>query len=524
MIYRFSEDEEKHLMTLYREILERITHEKMSGDNLYNNEFIDSFFNEIDRIKGARFKKLKTNEEIIKNAIELVKDTLVYEYISQEMKKESDNQSKVINANNYNGVAKFIRFYSWPSLQVKFYEQLESKEKPVFTFTKDSFLRYIEENIINLHIEALERSPEKKILKSKISNVLDKSIYIDHTPHNKDVKRTKRTKAKAKELGAIVEAPENLIIPTINNYQYSMSLYQGGNSYLQLIRSADKLRFENGKLYFADERAREISEAELRDLRTKEGIESLDTVSLRYYYGFLLKCFQENNYQSLQDTISISVSELVGRADPNEHDIKAVLSKLQSYHNVMGVIKSSFNGRIIESYYQVLNFEYYDRVNNIIAFSSPYMNYVIKKIYDIASRNESGQPQITRKSQKLSIPTHSYLIKSSIVKERNKAAVENVVLIVALIEQAGNSEPHIKAKTLIERNVQLSERLAASKNPRALLKRVFEKTWELLSEQTHLKESYKDIQLPDPKDPAFLPTMSNLDGLVFKFPHKGKKK
>ena len=153
------------------------------------------------------------------------------------------------------------------------------------------------------------------------------------------------------------------------------------------------------------------------------------------------------------------------------------------------------------------------------------MNYVIRTIYNLSIRKDkNGKPKLKKSGEPLTLPTHSYLIDSSIVKERNKAAAENVIILVTLIEQAGDNIPRIKASTLIERNVQLAERLEETANPRALLNRVFTKTWELLRTKTRLTEVYKNIQLPDPKDPAFMPTMRTLDKVVFTFPHEGKKK
>ena len=42
-------------------------------------------------------------------------------------------------------------------------------------------------------------------------------------------------------------------------------------------------------------------------------------------------------------------------------------------------------------------------------------------------------------------PHNALLIKPSIVGEHNKAAVDNVFVIVQLIEQAGDNIPHIKS-------------------------------------------------------------------------------
>lgn len=375
----------------------------------------------------------------------------------------------------------------------------------------------------------LDRNDDKvaALLKSEspeLDDILDVigfgNAVLIYERHNKY-----RTKAKAEKAGAITEAPTSLAIPTLSSYQYSMSLYKEGGAYLQPLSSMDGLRFKGGKLYFDGARMKEVSEAELRDLRTKEGIEELDLTALRFYYSILFNQFQLSSYKVLQDIVPISASILTGRNDPNKMDINAAIAKVQRFHNVMGVVKGTRNGKPTESYYQVLNFEYYDEKKNIIAFSSPYMNYVIKTIYNLSIRKtKDGKARLKKNGTPLMLPSHSYMIDSSIVKERNKAAAENVVILVTLIEQAGDNIPRIKASTLIERNVQLAERLETAENPRALLKRVFTKTWELLRTKTRLTEFYKNIQLPDPKDPAFMPTMRTLDKVVFTFPHEGKKK
>ena len=330
-----------------------------------------------------------------------------------------------------------------------------------------------------------------------------------------------RTKAKARDVGAITEAPSHLLIPTLPNYQNSLSLYQRGNAYLQPFVDMEGLQFKDGKLYF--EGGREVSEIELRNLRTKEGIQDIDLIDLRFYYSILFDQFRRSGF--LQDIIIVSVSVLARRNDPDEECIKSIIAKTQSYHNVMGVLKGTRNGKPTESYYQVLNFEYYDEKHNIIAFSSPYMNYVIQTIFNLSLRKgKDGKPRIKKSGEPLRIASHSYLIDSSIAKERNKAAAENVIIIVTLIEQAGDNIPRIKASTLLERNVQLAERFETVQNPRVLLKNTFTKTWELLRTKTRLREVYKNIKLPEPNDPAFMPTVKTLDKMVFTFPHEGKKK
>lgn len=341
-------------------------------------------------------------------------------------------------------------------------------------------------------------------------------------------KETYRTRAKAKEEGAITEAPKCLITPTLSGYQYSMSLYQDGGAYLQPLSSTDGLKFKNGKMYFDGASMKEVSEVELQTLKTKEGIENIDLSTLRIFYSIILTQFELSNYKLLEDVLTMSVptlAEFIGlQSNLNKKDIARVIEKTQSYHNIVGIVHGMRNGKPVQSQYPVLLFEGYNDKTNTISFSSPYMKYVIRTVYNLSLRKtKDGKIKQKKNGEPLRLASHSYLIDSSITKERNKAAVENVVIIVTLIEQAGENIPRIKASTLIERNVQLAERLETAANPRSLLKSTFTKTWELLRTKTRLEEAYKNIKLPDPNDPAFMPTMKTLDKVIFQFPHDGKK-
>ena len=116
------------------------------------------------------------------------------------------------------------------------------------------------------------------------------------------------------------------------------------------------------------------------------------------------------------------------------------------------------------------------------------------------------------------LPSHSYLVKTSIAKERNRRAAEIVCVVVTLIEQAGNNVPHIKAQTIVDRCPDLKNALNAadSSNKSHVLRRAFAGAWKMLPKQTRLAEVYKNIQFP-----SAIPTASTLD-MVFEFPHDGK--
>ncbi len=347
-----------------------------------------------------------------------------------------------------------------------------------------------------------------------------------------------RTKAIAEKENPLVPCPERLAVPTLPNYEYSISLHQDGKAYLQnLSVSTDGLQFENGKMFF-NGALEPISTVELQDMRTNEGIEEIDIPLLTMYYSIILVSFQERikqgcDFRIATDTITriyapdlMKCLETLGDGSgANEKNISAIMRKTRAFHTIVGIHHITRNGRPDKSFFPLMNFEGYDSKTNTISFYSPYLSYIVKEIYSASIRcDKKGNPRIKRNGQPMLYPSNSHLVKPSIVSERNKAAVVNVFNVVSLIEQAGDKGiTHIKAKTLIERNEALKLRLKTDTHPNRLLSRVFKKTWQLLREQTLLLEVYEDIELPDPNDIEQIPTFGNLDH-VFEFKHKGKKK
>lgn len=342
------------------------------------------------------------------------------------------------------------------------------------------------------------------------------------------IEKSYRTKAKA---GNLDEIPTSLAFPTMAKYQYSIGLHNEGDAYIQPLTSTDGLSFDDGKMFFADNRIKQVSEVELQNMKTKEGIDTIDLPLLRTFYSIIFNAFQKTNYQQLKPVITLYVPELakylgLRKSGLNREDITGIIIKTQAFHNIVGIQHGIRNGKPVQSIYPVLNFEGYNEENNTISISSPYFNNLIRTLYNLAvKKDKDGKPQIKRNgSPAFALPMNSYLVNADIAKERNKVAVENVFIIVALIEQAGNNIPKIKASTIVERNVQLQERLQDNVKPNRLLSTTFKKTWELLRTKTTLGQSYYNIQLPDPKDPANIPTMSTLETTVFKFQHDGKIK
>ena len=348
--------------------------------------------------------------------------------------------------------------------------------------------------------------------------------------------RTYRTKAMAEKNTSIVACPDRLAVPTYPEYEYSISLHHEGKAYLEKLIITKGLEFKDGKMFF--EGALEpISTVELQDMRTNEGIEEIDIPLLTMYYTIILDFFNEKikqgwDFRDAADMITrVYAPDLMKRLETlgegsgtNENNISVIMRKTATFHNVIGIHHITRNGRPDKSYFPVMNFEGYDSKTNTISFFSPYLMYIIRTIYsESIQRDKRGNPKLKRNGRPMLNPSNSFLIKASIVAERNKAAVENVMIIVKVIEQTGNNgTPHIRASTIIERNESLKKRLSKNSQPSRLLARIFKKTWVLLREQTTLLEIYQDIELPNPDDTRNIPTSGNMNTLIFSFPHNGK--
>ncbi len=343
--------------------------------------------------------------------------------------------------------------------------------------------------------------------------------------------RKKVTLPDDEDCEMVTSYPSSLAVPTIIQYQYAISFNEVGHAYLCPNYDTSNLKFQDGKIFFeGSEPLRMISEAELQNYKTKESITDVSGFPiLRAYYSILLARYEEamKKGEKLPMTLALYAPDLaeylgLGR-NINDKTIQSIMAQFHSFDNVISIMKStSSSGKIRKSYFPVLSFLGYDADTNTIHISSLYLWKVIDRIYKTSIRKDKkSQPKLKRDGTPLLLPSHSYVIKPSITREKNQAAVENVVIIVTTIEQAGSNTPHIRASTIIERNPQFQERLNESKNPNQLLQRVFNRTWKLLRDQTNLSNVYKDIHLPDPEDSKNIPTLKTLD-MVFEFPHEGK--
>lgn len=411
----------------------------------------------------------------------------------------------------------------------------------------DKFLLDAEEllssykNALHLHFKALEAYPDLYLqLEEELKRIVAESPLTSYEEGKKfgrvEVAKHETTEKRGYRRSAdihdrVKKYPDAYIVPTLNGYQNAVSLYQDGNAYLQPLITTDNLQFRDGKLFFKG-RIEQISEVELQDLKTKQGIEEINLNLLGSYYGIILNQFYEkiNKKEKLSPVIKLAISDLAAymgkRPNQTKEEIEALIKHTQSFHNIIGVEHITRNGKPDKSYWPLLNFEGYDASENSISFSSPYINHIVETIYKQSIRRDKNGKAKFKSDGKtpLTVASHSYLIKGSIAAERNRDAVQNVVIIVDIIERAGKNTPHFRIQTVIDRNPQLKQRLENSSNKVQLLRRVFTKTWELLKKQTILTEVYSNIQLPDPKNPGVIPTLKTLEEMVIEIPHDGKRR
>lgn len=347
-------------------------------------------------------------------------------------------------------------------------------------------------------------------------------------PENPDADTHKKTYRTRNTAGTISEIPDRLPVITSSTYQNALTFNKNSSAYLQPLKTdkTAQIQYKSGTLFL---KGLPVSSAGLSSLCTQnnEGIEDFNLILLRALYGVILAGISStlSGCRSSCKVITIYYPDFarkIGKS-PNmsKNDAKTFAESILQFRTVVGIIG---NGSKNSGILPVLILKEHDISKNTISFASPYMERIAKDIYESAVRKKkNGDVLLKKNGEPQMLPTHSYLIDMGIAKERNRKAVEIVFIVVALIEQAGNNTPHIRASTIIDRNPLLHKSMDGQKsgNKNNLLKRSFVKAWQLLREKTFLTRTYKDIQLPDPGDTAVIPTVSSL-GMVFNFPHKGK--
>lgn len=352
-----------------------------------------------------------------------------------------------------------------------------------------------------------------------------------------------RSRKKAVEAGA-KPLPKKLAIPTARFYSNSLTMNktEKAEAYLRLVPKnlSCTMGFDDDKLTYNSSIDAANIDLEEYYIKNPKAASKIDLPKLFILYsiihhevadmlkgmnpGEILKKFNDPQYIGYSATIYIpDLLAMMGYKRNHSKDmIDSTINTIKSYSQLTGVLKVYEAGKIYYNKYAAMVWMGYDDKTCTLRFSSPYFNMLIKYIYQ-KSFQKDGRGNIKQKSDgtPFMLPNHSYLIKPSIVKERNRNAVEIVCIIVTLIEQTGTgtgSPPHISAQTIVDRcpNLKNAIKSASAPDKNKYLKRAFKRAWELLRTQTYIEDVYKNIRIPER-----IPTASTLD-MVFEFPHEGK--
>ena len=360
---------------------------------------------------------------------------------------------------------------------------------------------------------------------------------IEKTDTKPAGKIPRRSRKQAEAAGAIVKMPKKLALPTLVPYQNAISTVENPAAYLQPITKelVDRLRFENGRLFFEGMDAGAIDLIQYYD-KTPQAVSNLDLPTLRALYSIILQdltdmlkdvetiAAKSRDPQYLGHSVKIYLADFLRMLGYKSNTSKAAtnyaVAKIMSFNSVLGLMEENIRGRTYHSKYPVMVFMGYDDTNGTLSFASPYINKIIMDIAQARiNKDKNRKHKLHHGVEQDTLPAHSFLVDTDLVKEKNRRAVEIVCVVTTLLEQCGNNLPHIRASTIVDRVPDLKfavENATTSSNKNLILKRAFSKAWDLLREYPFLQEKYKNIKLP-----TAIPTAASLD-MVFEFPHDGK--
>lgn len=359
------------------------------------------------------------------------------------------------------------------------------------------------------------------------------------TPEATDTPDRKRRSRKfAQEHQKIIDMPDDLALPSRKEYLNAITTIENKTAYLQPIQRAvlDGLTFEDGVMYFNGMPASQVNLVQYYD-KTPQAVAELDTITLNGLYAALLKDTEKraNSLQAIADmindpnylthSVALYVPDLLQKMGHGRNigksNIRALVNKLASYSNIYGIMKENALGKTFDVLLPVMQFQLYREMTNHILFSAPYLNMLVLQILKASYLSpKDGKLKLKRNGEPVTFPVNSYVVKSSIINERNKRAAQIVCVLATLIERTGGGLPNITYDELIDRCPSMWNAMdaATASDKNKILNRVFSKAWELLRTQTHLEEKYEGIQLP-----TEIPTVSKL-GKKLEIPKNGKDK
>ena len=331
------------------------------------------------------------------------------------------------------------------------------------------------------------------------------------------------------------EVPDTQSSITLSGYQNAISFNDTESDVAHLKRlqpnSHLKLKRVGNKYFFtgADGVDHELCETTVQQLECNGNFRAINLPLLRTCYSMIqqnpaLVDYEKHTIKPVKIYIPDLLKKMGKDEHPDQKQINEMYNEFCAFRDLIAVVKlPGYKG---VSLVPIIYIGEYNMSENTVEFASPYFDYLCRTLHSASiKRLPNGKPKI-EKGKAVYNPTHSYLIKESIMSCKSIMAIETVDIIVKTIEMAGGKGAHISAKTIVDRNIYLKEQLENTipKHQGRVLQRCFSKTFELLRTETRLTEMYKNISLPDPNNVNMIPKPSTLDKTIYNFTHEGKIK
>lgn len=183
MIFRYTDEEKEQIKALEREAIgamqklsdvlndKSATHEEKSAIKALYTQTTDRIFSDFDNLmekfEAAHFEALKGPEEIIKNAQQLTKDAIRHALIETKKEIEFDKDSYVKDGRCIIGLAnahfEYVLLYGDWDYSEKI-DTIDLNEYKSLFFDKDSFIEYLQKNVLKRHFAALNDQDTTKLL------------------------------------------------------------------------------------------------------------------------------------------------------------------------------------------------------------------------------------------------------------------------------------------------------------------------------------------------------------------------
>lgn len=342
------------------------------------------------------------------------------------------------------------------------------------------------------------------------------SDFAEKTQQAQEAKTQQKKPQKASKGGNLVSAGFYQYVISDKKYQHALTTQRNNNAYIALMNPDffKRLDFANGTVTYDNQTAgiiKQYSKGKYTD------VQNLDFPLLTQIYTAAIK----SNIRHDAFTITVSLPKFFREMgiELSTGNAQDTMTKLHSFENCVGIMPGT---QTISKLFSIIQL---DMKNQTMTFAVPY----ILKLYEaLEEKNHVEHKTKQGALYDYQQPYHNMLIHSSIVKERNKTAVELVYLITTGLLQRGYT-PDIQTYRKKDAKTQYPDRITYSisfrslindapllrgriqsyadlSNKNAALRRAFTKAYQLIDKNTDAAEWFVDLHYN-----AIVPTMATLD-------------